>query len=105
LNSNWIPLVLFTISLLTYYQLFKYYLKNAYLEELTHTSSSTYVNGSIGFLSKFGLIGEMANLEWKLILRHKKSRSYLFISMLFLFYGVIFYGNPSYADDPASPYL
>lgn len=105
LISNWIPLFLFSVSSIIYYQLFKYYLKNAYLEELIHSSNSTYVNGSIGFLSKFGLIGEMANLEWKLIIRHKKSRSYLFISMLFLFYGLIFYGNPTYADDPAAPYM
>jgi hypothetical protein len=39
--------------------------------------------------------GELANLEWKLILRHKKSRTYLMLSAFFLLYGLIFYTNPA----------
>jgi hypothetical protein len=60
---------------------------------------------SFGFLSRFGLLGEFADLEWKLILRHKKSRSYLFISALFLLYGLIFYGNPLYQSDSGISYM
>lgn len=99
LVSPWVPLLVISSSLFFYYSVFTFYLKNAYLEVLSSKSSSTFVNGSLEFLSKFGLIGEMADVEWKLILRHKKSRSYLLISILFLFYGVIFYGDGALGDE------
>jgi hypothetical protein len=93
LISPSVPLLVISFLLLFYYLVFSFYYKNAYLEVLTSKSNSTFINGSIGFLSRFGVVGEMADVEWKLILRHKKSRSYLLISVLFLFYGVIFYGD------------
>ncbi len=93
LISPSVPLLVISFLLLFYYLVFSFYHKNAYLEVLTSKSNTTFVNGSIGFLSRFGVVGEMADVEWKLILRHKKSRSYLLISVLFLFYGVIFYGD------------
>jgi hypothetical protein len=93
LVSAWVPLLVISSSLFFYYLLFTFYYNNAYVEVLVKRSKGSYVNGSIGFLSRFGIIGEMADVEWKLILRHKKSRSYLAISVLFLFYGVLFYGD------------
>ncbi|MFU8812946.1 MAG: DUF5687 family protein [Balneolaceae bacterium] len=45
--------------------------------------------------ARFGLAGTMANVELKLILRHKKSRSYLFLSLFFLLYGYYFIGPGS----------
>jgi hypothetical protein len=93
LVSAWVPLLVISSSLFFYYVLFTFYYNNAYVEVLVKRSKGSYVNGSIGFLSRFGIIGEMADVEWKLILRHKKSRSYLAISALFLFYGVLFYGD------------
>jgi len=88
-----VPLLVISSSLFFYYVLFTFYYNNAYVEVLVKRSKGSYVNVSIGFLSRFGIIGEMADVEWKLILRHKKSRSYLAISALFLFYGVLFYGD------------
>lgn len=105
LISPWVPLLVISSSLFFYYSVFSFYLKNAYLEVLSSKSRSTYVNGSIEFLSRFGLIGEMADAEWKLILRHKKSRSYLFISVLFLFYGVIFYGDGAFGDQGEAQFM
>src|SRR5699024_4785605 len=51
---------------------------------------------SLSFFSRFGLAGDMANLELMLILRHKKSRTYLFIYGLFLLYGLFFYSDDSF---------
>ncbi|PZX50453.1 hypothetical protein LV84_04015 [Algoriphagus ratkowskyi] len=83
-----------------YYMAFSYYLNNAYLEDLSDEEEVRFVNQSVGFFSRFGMAGELANLEWKLIIRHKKSRTFLMLSAFFLLYGTIFYDNPAYQDGP-----
>jgi len=76
--SSPIPtLVLLGLMIGTFILCRKFYLENAYLEDLAEEDEIRFVGQSIGFFSRFGLAGELANLEWKLIIRHKKSRSYL----------------------------
>lgn len=96
---------LIVIFLLLYKLSHRYYLNNAYLEGIEKGSADRYVNKSLGFLSRMGLSGEFADLEWKLILRHKKSRNYLFLSVLFLLYGVIFYSDSRYGSTGGIPYI
>lgn len=90
-------LVMFLAFILSYSLAFSYYFKNSYVEDLSSQKSTKFSGRSLSFFSRFGLAGDMANLELKLILRHKKSRSYLFISGLFLLYGLFFYGDDSLA--------
>lgn len=86
------------VCLSGYFLLYRYHVNNAWLEETTTKNTNRFLNQSLGFLSRFGLAGELADAEWKLIIRHKKSRNYLFISLLFLAYGLLFYGNPTYGE-------
>lgn len=83
----------------SYWLCFRYYHSNAYLEDLSEEEDVRFINQSIGFFSRFGLAGELANLEWKLIIRHKKSRTILMLSGFFLLYGLIFYRNPAYQTE------
>lgn len=78
---------------------FRYYFENAYLEDLIDEETETSIQQDIPFLQRFGLAGELANLEWKLILRHKKSRTYLMMAGFLLLYGLFFYTNPLYASE------
>lgn len=94
-----------SILVLTYSLAYSFYKKNAYIEELESEKASKYSGGSIGFLSRFGLTGEMADIEWRLILRHKKSKSYLVISFLFLFYGLYFYTDSSFQTETGFSYF
>ncbi|WP_192348330.1 DUF5687 family protein [Algoriphagus sp. Y33] len=95
--SSFLPLAaMLIVCLVGYYLAFSYYLNNAYLEDLAKEEEARFVNQSVGFFSRFGMAGELANLEWKLIIRHKKSRSFLMLSAFFLLYGMIFYDNPQY---------
>ncbi|SFB16774.1 DUF5687 family protein [Algoriphagus aquimarinus] len=99
--TSFIPVaIMFVMCSLGYYMAFSYYLNNAYLEDLAEEEEVRFVNQSVGFFSKFGMAGELANLEWKLIIRHKKSRTFLMLSALFLLYGTIFYDNPAYQSGP-----
>jgi hypothetical protein len=91
--------VLGLLFLVTYGLACSYYYNNAYLEDLTQEENVSFVNQDFGFFSRFGLAGELANLEWKLIIRHKKSRTYLMLAGFFLLYGLIFYTNPMYQSE------
>ena len=55
------------------------------------------VTANLSFLNRFGLIGELIGLELKLILRHKRTKSILYMSVIFLFYGLMFYTRKDYA--------
>lgn len=50
------------------------------------------------FLQRFGVIGEIIGVELKLILRHKRTKSMLYMSGFFLLYGLMFYTNDAYAE-------
>lgn len=75
----------------------RYLRSNLYTEEL---SSKTEKKGSTDypFLNRFGKVGELAALELKLILRHKRSRSSIMMSFFFLCYGLLLY-KPKYIES------
>jgi hypothetical protein len=50
------------------------------------------------FLNRFGEVGRLIALEMKLIWRHKRSKSVLFMSAVILFYGFIFYPQKIYME-------
>ena len=90
---------------LVYAITYRFYVSHAYLEELGEEEEYRVAGQSFGLFSRFGMAGEFANLEWKLILRHKKSRTYLMLSAFFLLYGLMFYTNPAYEGESAiSPF-
>lgn len=81
----------FTLAALLIFMLnSKYLLSNLYTEELS-TKDDKKVSTDYAFLNRFGKVGELAALELKLILRHKRSRSALLMGFLFLAYGFMFY--------------
>jgi hypothetical protein len=101
-----VPLILLlTVFICTYFLAFAYYKQNAYLEDLAEEEDIRFVNKSLGLFFRFGLAGEMADLEWKLIIRHKKSRTYLLLCGIFLLYGLIFYNNPTYQSEEGFNYM
>lgn len=90
-----VPLITaIVICALCYRATFANYIKHAYIDRVEKPSPFAFSGGRSGILSGFGMPGIMAETELKLILRHKKSRSYLIMSVLFLFYGLLFYELP-----------
>ena len=91
------PVALVTgIYLLSY----RFLMINSYPEEIDRTVRKKQVTvQNLGFMSRFGYIGELIGLELKLILRHKRTKSVLFMTPIFLLYGLIFYPNPHYKDS------
>ncbi|MCH7402781.1 DUF5687 family protein [Belliella kenyensis] len=97
---SFIPVAVMAIVCLALYRVaFSFYYQHAYLEDLAEEEEVKFANAGFGVFDRFGLAGEFANLEWKLIIRHKKSRTYLMLAGFFLLYGLIFYTNPIYQTE------
>jgi hypothetical protein len=50
-------------------------------------------------LQRFGIIGEVILLDIKLFLRNKRTKSILFLTLIFMAYGLLFYPNEAYTSD------
>jgi len=74
----------------------RYLKSNLYLEELQSSTTSVRSSTEIPYLDRFGMVGALAANELKLIFRNKRPKSVLIMCMLFMFYGLIFYNNPSF---------
>lgn len=68
----------------------RYLRNNLYAEELS-TAEEKKTSTDYPFMDRFGKAGALAALEIKLILRNKRSKSAVTMSMIFLFYGFLFY--------------
>jgi hypothetical protein len=93
-----IPLVFILAAWLMFKINSMYLYNNLYTEELS-TKNEKKVSTDYAFLNRFGNVGELAALELKLILRHKRSRSSFFMGLAFLFYGFLFYKEAYLAKD------
>lgn len=81
-----------------------YFLKsNLYLDELHAATTSNKSGTDIPFLNRFGKSGDLVANELKLILRNKRPKSAVMMCFFFLFYGLIFYNNPSMGTGYAAP--
>ena len=91
--------LIFTLAAVAIFIVNSNYLRaNLYTEELS-TKDDKKTSTDYPFLNRFGKVGELAALELKLILRHKRSRSSVLMGFVFLAYGFIFYKGPMIEKD------
>jgi hypothetical protein len=82
-----------------YYINFSFLKNAAYLEEVSKNATKKVVSTSgISFFNRFGVIGELMNLEIKLMTRNKRPKSIIYMTPLFLLYGFFFYPQPTYMN-------
>ncbi|SDL95021.1 DUF5687 family protein [Pedobacter antarcticus] len=90
LSSPWIAF-LFMLPVLLIFRINGNYLRHhLYTEEITGKRKSVNLF-SLNFPASFGLPGKLASLEIKLILRNKRPRATVSKSLIFIFYGFVFY--------------
>ncbi|WP_430811502.1 MULTISPECIES: DUF5687 family protein [unclassified Carboxylicivirga] len=88
-----------TLIIITYYLNYQLLYNHFSLEEFGKTESNQ--RGSLenfSYLNRFGKIGAFVLLELKMCVRNKRTRTMLFVSPLFLLYGLFFYTNPTYLE-------
>ncbi|HEY1010341.1 MAG: DUF5687 family protein [Daejeonella sp.] len=73
------------------------YLKsNLYVEELQSSKTSLKSSTEIPYLDRFGMVGDLAANELKLIWRNKRSKSVITMCAMFMLYGLVFYTKPGF---------
>jgi len=93
-------LILLAIPVIFYQLNFRFLKTSLYLERLSSDKAHTNLNGGrIGYLQKLGLLGELMSLDIKMYLRNKRTKSILWLTPLFLGYGLFFYPNSEYTSD------
>jgi len=88
-GSGWLFIVPVLVAALSYILSYWLLKRNAYIED-RQTNTRIY-SGSFSFLSRYGEPGLMMRNEIRMILRNKRPRSLLFISVLYLVFGFNFY--------------
>jgi hypothetical protein len=92
-----IPIILF---LLTYYNSYRYLIRNSYLENLPDkTEKSETLSSKFNKLNDYGRTGSLILNEIRLLFRNKRSKTILFMIPIFLLYGLIFYPQETYLNS------
>jgi hypothetical protein len=74
-----------------------FFARNYYPENFNRKLTGTRVSAAdFSLLKRFGITGELITVEIKLLLRHKRTKTILYLSVFFLFYGLLFYTNHVY---------
>ncbi|WP_456868097.1 DUF5687 family protein [Galbibacter sp. BG1] len=91
-----IPYVAFIPVLLLvglYYVAFNYFKKNLYLDAGLASKHQEAKEENLDWLNRFGSISVFLKNDIKLIKRNKRSKTAVFMSFLFVFYGLLFFTN------------
>ncbi|WP_163409492.1 DUF5687 family protein [Flavobacterium ajazii] len=72
---------------------FKYFKNNLFLDAGLSKKEDIATTENLVWLNQFGTLGTFLKNDIKLIKRNKRSKTTIFMSILFLFYGLIFFGN------------
>lgn len=94
LKAPWLCIVPVLLAVASFYNNRRFLLKNFYLENL-EKSSGEKRSSEYSWLQRFGNMGDLASVDIRLILRNKRPRSLLLLSVIFLFYGFLFF-KPQY---------
>jgi len=103
LSTPWLFLLALMLAETCFVNNQRFLLNNLYLEEISKTGKQKQ-STEYTWLQQLGLTGELISLDIKLILRNKRPKSVLLISLFILLYGFIFY-RPMYLDGTHYPML
>lgn len=92
-----IPIAMVVIA---YIYNFQYFNQHYYIETFNTKKADKVKTYRLSFLDRFGLIGEIMGMEIKLLLRHKRTKSMLFVLPFSLLLGLLYYIDPKYAENP-----
>lgn len=84
-----------------YFLNFNYLKNNFYLDNTLQSKAQEATTTDLNWTKRFGEIAPFLKLDLKLIWRNKRPRTTVWISFIFLAYGLLIYTNPHYKDSPA----
>jgi multisubunit Na+/H+ antiporter MnhC subunit len=92
-KTKWMILIPFLVLGILYYATFNYLKNNLYLDAGLASKQEIAKTENLVWLNQFGVMGTFLKNDIKLIKRNKRSKTTIFMSVLFLFYGFLFFTN------------
>lgn len=84
-----------------YFLNFRYLKTNFYLDSSLQSKVQEAKTSDLTWTKRFGDIAPFLALDLKMIWRNKRPKTVIWISLIFLAYGLLIYTNPHYKDTPA----
>ena len=84
-----------------YFLNFNYLKTNFYLDSSLQSKVEEAKTSDLTWTKRFGDIAPFLALDLKMIWRNKRPKTVIWISLIFLAYGMLIYTNPHYKDTPA----
>src|SRR3970040_2353485 len=84
-----------------YFLNFNYLKSNFYLDNSLQSKVEEAKTSDLTWTKRFGEIAPFLQLDIKMIWRNKRPKTVIWISLIFLAYGLMIYTNPQYKDTPA----
>ena len=98
-HTKWLFLLPVLVLLGLYYYTYNYLKTNLYLDAGLSTKHEIAKTEDLTWLNQFGTLGTFLKNDIKLIKRNKRSRTTVVMSILFLFYGFIFFRENSHQPE------
>ncbi len=95
----WTVFIVLGLTYAMYRYNFNYFYNALYLDEAINKVHKLAKVRDYTWLNRFGLMGTFLKNDLRLILRNKRPRSVLWVSALFLLYGLLFFTNSMYNES------
>jgi len=86
------------LAILIYYTNFRFLKNKIYLDATLKEKTNVANTSDLAWTKRFGEMGTFLQLDLKMIWRNKRTKSQVYISLLFVFYGLIFYTQDMYSN-------
>ncbi|WP_405384904.1 DUF5687 family protein [Maribacter sp. LLG6340-A2] len=86
------------VAVLIYVINFRYLRNKIYLDATLKPKSVAANTSDMSWTRRFGDMGSFLQLDLKMIWRNKRTKSQVYISLLFVFYGLVFYTQDIYSN-------
>lgn len=86
---------------LCYFMNFRLLLSQLYIDKSLQSKHAEVSASDLSWTDRFGASAPFLQLDLRMLWRNKRPRSSIFIVLIGIFYGLIFYPNPSYQSMPA----
>lgn len=96
LFHSFYTIIALILLLISYYSAANYFRSNMFLDAGLSGKQQTASTQEYIWLNRFGSMSTFLKNDLRLILRNKRSKMTLFLSLMFLFYGLLFFTSKSY---------
>ncbi len=100
-NKPYAVLIPLLLMIMLYRVNFKFIRKDFYLDGAISKETKDVHTQELTWLNRFGKVAPFLKNDVRMIIRNKRPKQVLFMSFLFLFYGLIFYTQETYQEMPA----